>query len=175
MISFLSDDFDRGRYLPLFNTLVEKHERQIFMIAYRFTYNYDDAVDIRQDVFRQAWLNIHKLKDESKGGQWILSIAYNLCKNHKRRSVKFEELDENMTAGENGAKEDMKKAVAAALLLLPASQRMAIILLEYEDKSYSEIADAAGISASAVKSLIFRARENLKRSLSDSEVIKEFL
>lgn len=175
MISFLSDDFDRGRYLPLFNLLVEKYERQIFMIAYRFTFNYDDAVDIRQEVFKRAWLKIHTLKDENKGGEWMLSIAYNFCKNHKSRNVKFEELDENMSVKESDDKDILRETVAKALLSLPPGQRMAIILLEYEDKKYAEISKSMGITVSAVKSLVFRARESLRKNLSGSEVIKEFL
>jgi len=134
------------------------------MIAYRFTQNYDDAFDIRQEVFIRAWKNINSLKDEAKAGSWIISIAYNYCKNFYKNKKQHFVLDENSPAIEIEPSDDYKM-VADALALLPSNQRMAIILLEYENKSYKEIAESLRTSVSSVKSLIYRAREKLRISI----------
>ena len=61
---------------------------------------------------------------------------------------------------------ELQEAVRAAVDALPANQRMAVILARYEDMSYGEIRDAMGISMEAVKSLLFRAKENLQQALA---------
>ena len=142
------------------------------MIAYRFTQNYDDASDIRQEVFVRAWKNISHLKDESKAGSWIISITYNYCKNFYRNKKDFTPLSENYSGETKEIRGNESSMVADALALLPANQRMAIILLEYENKSYKEIAESLNTNISSVKSLIFRARGNLRNSLDKTKIHK---
>jgi RNA polymerase sigma-70 factor (ECF subfamily) len=61
---------------------------------------------------------------------------------------------------------ELQQAVKAAIDALPENQRMAVILARYEDMSYDEIAETMGMSLEAVKSVLFRAKENLKLALS---------
>ena len=63
-------------------------------------------------------------------------------------------------------RDDVRRAVKEAVDALPANQRMAVILSRYQELSYEEIAEAMQVSLEAVKSLLFRARENLKQRLA---------
>ena len=64
------------------------------------------------------------------------------------------------------SRSELQQAVKAAIDSLPENQRMAVILARYEDMSYDEIAETMGMSLEAVKSVLFRAKENLKQALS---------
>ncbi len=149
----------------LFEKLVNQKRNKVYYIAYSFFQNADDAQEIVQEVFQKAWEHLDSLKDEAKAGSWVISIAYNVCRNYKKRRRIFEELDETMATPSNDT--TIKDRVRREIITLDAEKKMAIILLEYEGMTYREIADAMNKSESAVKSIIFRAREELREHLKD--------
>lgn len=154
----------RDIQLSLFNELVESNKKKIHNIAYRFTGNHDDAKDITQEVYKKAWENIDQLRDTKKAEKWIVSIAYNICKNFVTRRFVADELLHDVEDREK-EKSPYETEIKNALSKLSDERRIAIILLEYDDRSYKEIAEIMKISQGKVKTVIHRARMDLKNNL----------
>ena len=158
-----------------FDQLVSKYQHSVFNIIYRYIGNYEDVEDVAQEVFIKIWQNAHSFKGKSKFSTWLYRIVVNQCldyrSKHKRKLVSLDEMTEKEQTPESLIvevdHEQRKKAeiVRKAVGDLPERQRIAIVLSKFEDKSYKEIAEIMGVSLSAVESLIFRAKESLKKKL----------
>jgi RNA polymerase sigma-70 factor (ECF subfamily) len=158
-----------------FEELVKKHEIVVFNTIYRFTGNQDDVADLAQEIFLKVWRNAGKFQGKSKFSTWLYRIVVNHCLDHcarnKRPFVSLDELAEKeivpdvLGTGNDYIQQQTIELVRKAIALLPARQRMALTLAEYEGRSYKEIASMMKISVSSVESLIFRARKALRSTL----------
>ena len=158
-----------------FGQLVKKYQHAVFNTIYRYIGNYEDVEDVAQEVFIKVWQNAQKFKGESKFSTWLYRITVNQCLNyktkHKRRPISLDEMTEKEQIPDSLIvevdHEKRKKAefVRKAINELPERQRIALVLSKYEEKSYKEIAKIMGVSLSAVESLIFRAKQRLKKKL----------
>jgi RNA polymerase sigma-70 factor (ECF subfamily) len=168
-----------------FEQLVERHQRLIIGTVGRMLGTGSDAEDIAQQVFVRVWKNAKRYEPRAKFTTWLLKITRNLVFNELRRRSRHPQvpLQSDSEEEERPLKDDqaiapdaslldqeLQDAVDAAIANLPETQRMAVILRRYDELSYEEIAETLDQSVSAVKSLLFRARtelrENLKRYLS---------
>ena len=160
---------------PAFEQLVLKHQKAVLNVVYRYLGDRSRAEDGAQDVFIKVYRARHSYKPQAKFSTWLYRIAVNHCLNElrSRKSAPAgpapidDVLEENVAhtpdAGLNRA--DLQRAVKEAIDALPENQRVAVILARYEELSYEEIAEAMQVSLEAVKSLLFRAKENLKLRL----------
>lgn len=163
-----------------FEQLVERHQRLVVGTAGRMLGSGSDAEDIAQQVFVRVWKNVKRYEPRAKFTTWLLKITRNLVFNELRRRsrhpqvpLQAESEDEERPLKDEQAippdasllGQELQQAVDAAIAALPETQRMAVILRRYEDLSYEEIAEALDQSVSAVKSLLFRARTELRQSL----------
>jgi RNA polymerase sigma-70 factor (ECF subfamily) len=158
-----------------FDTLVGKHTRSVLNIVARYLTDRSQAEDVAQDVFVKVYKARLKYEPAAKFTTWLFRITVNHCLNEIRSrrsqpvgSAPMEELvehpsPENPDDRMNSA--ELRSAVREALDGLPENQRMAVILSRYQDLSYDEIAETMNLSLEAVKSLLFRAKENLKEKL----------
>jgi RNA polymerase sigma-70 factor (ECF subfamily) len=158
-----------------FEELVRKHTRSVLNIVERYLADRSQAEDVAQDVFVKVYKARVKYEPAAKFTTWLFRITVNHCLNElrSRRSqpvgqAPMEELvehpsPENPDDRMNSA--ELKSAVREALDSLPENQRMAVILSRYQELSYDEIAETMNLSLEAVKSLLFRAKENLKERL----------
>jgi RNA polymerase sigma-70 factor (ECF subfamily) len=179
----LVECINRGEIFK-FNTIINKYHKRILNYFYRWTFNKEDAEDLTQELFARIFSNLKNYNKEFKFSTWLYKIAYNLAIDFKRKNkntptlsfngdskeekiiLKQTENRDSITEIENVIeKEEIYKKIKNALLTLPENQRMAIILKIYEEKNYSEISEIMDISKSAVESLLFRARDNLKKIL----------
>jgi RNA polymerase sigma-70 factor (ECF subfamily) len=164
-----------------FETLVERRQRLVVGTVARMLGNNSDAEDIGQQVFVRVWKSADRYVASAKFTTWLLKITRNLVFNELRRRARHahvplqnepedEErpLRDERTVGPDAAllEQELQNAIDAAIARLPETQRMAVILRRYEELSYEEIAEALDQSVSAVKSLLFRARTELRTSLS---------
>jgi RNA polymerase sigma-70 factor, ECF subfamily len=168
-----------------FEQLVERHQRLVIGTVGRMLGSSSDAEDIAQQVFVRVWKNAKRYEPRAKFTTWLLKITRNLVFNELRRRSRHPQVplqsesdeeerplkDEQAVAPDASLLEhELQQAVDAAIANLPETQRMAVVLRRYEELSYEEIAAAMDQSVSAVKSLLFRARtelrENLQRYLS---------
>lgn len=150
------------------------YQNRVLNLAYRYLGNRGDAELVTQDTFLRVWQHAAKFRGGSQVWTWLYRITVNLCMNvRSRRRQPTEELDDRMPAGEASqpveahARRTQEEIVRKALDSLAADQRMAIVLSKFEGLSYDEIAQTMNKTVSAVATLLFRARENLRARLSN--------
>jgi RNA polymerase sigma-70 factor (ECF subfamily) len=143
-----------------FDVIVERHQRHVYQLCYRFAGNHEDASDLAQDVFIRAYRGLHSFKGNSAFSTWLYRIGVNVCLNRLgSRAQKWTPL-------EITDQPDVRAAdVRAAIAKLPRKQRAALVLRIYHDLPHDEIAEIVGTSVGAVKANFFHALANLKKLL----------
>jgi RNA polymerase sigma-70 factor, ECF subfamily len=164
-----------------FEQLIERHQTLVAGTIARMLGSNSDVEDIAQQVFLRVWKSAGRYKPTAKFTTWLLKITRNLVFNELRRRKRHatmplqsgteqEELplkDEQSVAPDASLLEaELQRAIDAAIAQLPETQRMALVLRRYEELSYEEIGDVLKLSVPAVKSLLFRARTELRQRLS---------
>jgi RNA polymerase sigma-70 factor (ECF subfamily) len=162
--------------------LIERHQGLVAGTVARMLGSNSDVEDIAQQVFIRVWKSAGRYVARAKFTTWLLKITRNLVFNEMRRAkrhphlpVQIEpEADEiplkdeaTPTPDATLLQAELQAAIEKAITLLPETQRMAIVLRRYEELSYEEIADVLDLSVPAVKSLLFRARTELRERLKD--------
>ena len=165
-----------------FRELVELHERRVIGTAARMLSDDAEAQDVAQQVFVRVWKSAVRWEPTAKFTTWLYTILRNLVFNESRRRSRHpvrsldattDESDRPQQFEDTGVKSpdtalldaEMQDAIDRAISELPESQRMAIVLRRYQDVSYEEIAAVLDLTVPAVKSLLFRARTDLKEKL----------
>ena len=164
-----------------FGEVVRRWERKIYALAYGITGSVEDARDAAQETFISAYRNLQGFRGEAKVSSWLHRIAVNHCITRKRRARVRAETgieDEMESAGERflatnerespalatEAKE-RTEAVRRAVAALPPELREVVVLKEFEDLTFQEIADALQIPLSTVKSRLYTALKQLRLRL----------
>ena len=163
-----------------FEELVERHQRLVVGTVARMLGSNSDVEDIAQQVFVRVWKSARRYVPRAKFTTWLLKITRNLVFNELRRrsrhtqmSLQVESEDEERPIKDERAvapdasllEKELQRAIEAAIAQLPETQRMAVVLRRYDDLSYEQIADVLDQSVPAVKSLLFRARTQLRAHL----------
>jgi len=164
-----------------FETLVERHQSLVGGTVAHMLGSNSDVEDISQQVFIRVWKSARRYVPRAKFTTWLLKITRNLVFNELRRSKRhahvplqtdpgaeeFPLKDEKNPAPDASLLEtELQQAIDDAIAQLPESQRMALILRRYEQLSYEEISEVLDLSVPAVKSVLFRARTELRARLS---------
>ena len=148
---------------------------KVLNLAYHLTGNKEDAEDITQEVFIAVFKGLPNFKGASEISTWIYSITVNKCKEKTRRdlrqkrkgiNVPLEKVDFFLSSQNTDAEfiqHEEETRMRNILLRIPENQRIAFTMFTMEEFSYLEIAQAMNLSLSAVESLLFRARVNLKK------------
>ena len=151
-----------------FEELVGLHKTHIWAVCVRITRNQSDAEDALQDALTAAWQHIGKFRGEAKFSTWMHRIAANAALSvvRRRKDVALADMQpEGMDIVDDGPDEYERIAqvdrVQSALQQLPENFRVAIVLREYGDMTYEEIAVHQGVPLQTVKSRINRARTAL--------------
>jgi len=170
-----------------FEELVRRYQNRVLAVLRHLIPNRQNAEDLTQDVFLRVYRARENYVPNAKFSTWLFTITHNVAKNAVRqlsrrrecqsdsqnvrgRSAGFR-LDELATAesGLQPARQldrlEMGEVVRLALESLPERQRMALLLAKFEEMSYQEIADTMELTIQAVKSLLSRARGNLRDAL----------
>ncbi|MBC8144903.1 MAG: sigma-70 family RNA polymerase sigma factor [bacterium] len=154
-----------------FRQLYDRYKVQLFLYCLRMVNDRDAAKDVLQDVF----IRIHTRREQYRAGTnfpgWIHTIARNLCLNARRDARDHQSYDESMpyaSAEVSTSDVVLRQRLAEEIARLPALYRDALVLREYEDLSYQEIADALSATMATVKFRIFKAREMLRTRLGSS-------
>ena len=166
-----------------FERLVEIHQNAVIGMVYRMLNSVDDAHDIAQQVFIRVWRSAPRYEVSAKFTTWLYTITRNLVFNETRRrsrrkEVSIEQENEDdppkhfTDHSEPGADQNLEKAefhdaLDRAIEALPEKQRLAVILRGKQDLPYEEICVILKMSLPAVKSLLFRARNELRKHLGD--------
>ncbi len=164
----------RGK-VEAFNLLVSRWEKRVYNYLLRITANREDALDLTQDVFLKAHLNLKKLDDPGRFAPWLYRIAHNEAYSmfRKRRpEADMEEIEPESTGtgipvgGNSVFPLELSMAVAGALGRLSPEQREAVVLKIYQGFKFEEMAEILSCPVSTVKSRLYTALELLKADLA---------
>lgn len=172
-----------------FAQIVERYQNRLIGI---FSNMFGGDTALAEDLAQEVFLRVYRAKQgyepTAKLSTWIFQIANNLASNSRRsksrkKEVQFQvgnsgsqpvQLGENSVVEKSGLmptrqldSNELKERVQAALALLNERQRMAVLLHRFEGMSYADIGEAMDLSSQAVKSLLSRARENLREVLEN--------
>lgn len=168
-----------------YQDLVKIYAKPIFNTCFYILHNKEEAEDTTQDIFLTVYQSISFFKGDSKLSTWIYRIAINKCNEllrFKKRKKRFgihipifgSAIEVSTEAPDEILHQDERKRVFfKAISDLPENQQIAYTLYNMEDMSYLDIADAMNLSLSAIESLIFRAKQNLRKSLAEFYKINE--
>ena len=164
-----------------FEELIERHQALVAGTVARMLGSNSDVEDIAQQVFIRVWKSARRYVPRAKFTTWLLKIARNLVFNELRRTKRHAHV---LLQTETGAEDpplkdemnpapdasllelELQRTIEEAILQLPETQRLALVLRRYEQLSYEQIAEVLDLSVPAVKSVLFRARSELRSRLS---------
>jgi len=161
--------------MEAFRLLVEAHQARVIGTITKMLGSDTEAEDLAQQVFIRVWKSAPRYTPTAKFTTWLFRITRNLVFNEMRRRKHFAEpTDELSEPAERTVhepdqallEEELQSAIQQAINQLPESQRMAIILRRYEEMPYEEIARVMRTTVPAVKSILFRARAELRERLA---------
>jgi RNA polymerase sigma-70 factor (ECF subfamily) len=157
-----------------FDVLVERHQRAVYQVCYRFTLDHADASDLTQETFLRAWRGLARFKGQSSLGTWLYRIAVNAALNKVSSRRPSEELDAHGlvddtadTATDRLVCQERSATVRRAIAALPDRQRATVILRVYQELPHQEIATILGTSVGSVKANFFHALRNLRRLIGE--------
>ena len=164
-----------------FRTLVERHSRAVFRLAYRMTGNEQEAEDLVQETFLRAYTRLELFELQSNFGTWLYRIATNLAldriRSKRRRGERQmpvmpdnRDFADSIPAGDplqdrlvySG---EMRERVTKALSLLTVQERAAFVLRHFEERPVKEVGQILGLRENATKQSILRAIKKIKRAL----------
>ncbi len=170
--------------LAAFEELVARHRDKVYSRAFSILRQEQEALDVSQEAWIKAWQRLGQFQQESSFTTWVTRIVINLSLDQLRRQKRFqaqsvEEMDEESGGVErqmpvvvNNPTEglerlELRERIDEAMGRLSAEHRTALILLEFEELGYKEIAERMGCSLGTVMSRIFYARRKLAALLGD--------
>ena len=147
--------------------MVNRYQRSVFNVALRMLGNVQDAEDVTQTVFGNAFEALDSYDPKYRFFSWIYRMTVNESLNTIKRRRNVVSLDGSFDVPAPGAisSSDAEERVGSALLELKPDDRAVVVLRHFVSFSYEEISDVLGIPVKTVKSRLFTARERLRQSL----------
>jgi RNA polymerase sigma-70 factor (ECF subfamily) len=170
--------------MEAFEELVARHRDKIYARAVSMMRNEEEAIDLSQEAWVKGWQRLHQFQGEASFGTWMTRIVINLCldqlrKQKRQRTDSIEAMDEesggverhmpvvtiNPTAGLE--RNELRQRINKALGQLSHEHRTVLVLHEFEEMEYKQIAETMGCSIGTVMSRLFYARRKLASLLTD--------
>lgn len=168
-----------------FGKLVEQNQGKIYSLCYRMTGNPDDAADLTQEAFLNAWRGLSKFGGQAAFSTWLYRLASNACIDFLRREKRRSALSMTLEDGDDEERQadlpdqrwsperelerkEARQALQEGLAALSPEHREVLLLRETEGLSYQEISQALDLEEGTVKSRIARARTALRDFLVKS-------
>jgi RNA polymerase sigma-70 factor (ECF subfamily) len=151
--------------------LVDRYQKRLFNVALRMLNNVQDAEDVTQTVFLNAFLELRTYNPRYKFFSWIYRMTVNESLNMLKRRKPTVTLDDEFDIRAPGAAPDraaeVQDRVGKALMDLKPDDRAVVVLRHFVSFSYQEIADVLEVPARTVKSRLYTARERLRLTLRE--------
>lgn len=155
------------------------YQEDVYRYAYRLLGDREDAADVRQETFLNAFRSINRFRGDSSLKTWLLTICTNLCRTRRSAAQRRQEVEYDPATVERwlgretasldpldaAVRSETARLVRVALGSLPVVERELIILREYEEMGYDEIARIMKCSPSTVGVKLFRARRRLRERI----------
>jgi RNA polymerase sigma-70 factor (ECF subfamily) len=165
-----------------FGLLLERHRGPVIHFVYRMVLNQAIAEELAQEVFLRVYRSRARYEPTAKFTTWLFRIATHLTLNWIRdgrnersqesldndpeEGISHQVVDRHPTIEQTMVGKVRVEEIRKAIEMLPAKQRAAVIMHKYEEMEYSQISNVLNCSESAVKSLLFRAYETLRKRLA---------
>ena len=159
-----------------FSQLMERHKAPLYRFIRRYVGDADEAFDLVQETFVSIWIALGAFDSKRSFAVWIRRIALNKCRDWSRRrqvrrfffgAAPLETADSTPTApNDEGPDQARLAALDAAIALLPAALKEPLLLTAFDGLSQIEAATVLNISAKAVETRIYRAKQKLRQILS---------
>jgi RNA polymerase sigma-70 factor (ECF subfamily) len=164
--------------MAAFEELVARHRDKIYARAFSMMRNEDEALDLSQEAWVKSWQRLKQFQGDSSFGTWMTRIVINLCldqlrRRKRQRTESIEEMSEesggverqmpvvNVNPTERLERGELRKKIDAALSQLSHEHRTALVLHEFEEMEYKEIARVMECSIGTVMSRLFYARRKM--------------
>lgn len=160
-----------------FEELVRRYQRPIVSYVYRMLNDYDNSLDVTQEVFIKVYNSLDRYSCDYKFSTWLYRIAHNAAIDHLRRnsmnsqSIETDNGDgtyqlqiesPNPTPEQDRERSEWRAEIESVVKELPAAYRDLILLRHSRDLSYDEIAEITDLPLGTVKNRLFRAREMMR-------------
>lgn len=169
--------------MPAFEELVMRHRDKVYARAYSMLRNEEEAVDLSQEAWVKGWQRLKQFQGESTFLTWITRIIINLCLDHLRkqkrqRAESIESMDEenggverqmpvvNVNPTEGLERQELRVRIDRALAQMTPEHRTVLVLHEFEELEYREIAKRMNCSIGTVMSRLFYARRKMAALLA---------
>ena len=176
----LAKDGDTAAY----EELVSRHRDKIYARAFGMVRNEDDATDLSQEAWIRAWSRLHQFHGDSSFRTWLTRIIINLCLDFLRRKKRIQadsidQMEEEQRGLERRLpvatidplermeRRELRRAIDEAMAQLSDTHRAVLILYQFENLEYKEIAERMSCSIGTVMSRLFYARRKLAALLDD--------
>jgi len=169
----------------MFSRLIDNYKNMVYNLAYRMSNNPHEAEDISQEAFLRAFQSLAHFNPSYKFSTWLYQITLNIIRDRfKRRELNYVSLDAPVETEDSefypqpadstndpeqiiARKEDAQE-IQKAIYSLPLKYREVLVLRHLQDLSYIEISNILKLPSGTVKIRLYRAREHLKKILSDN-------
>lgn len=162
-----------------FAELMQRYQDRVFRLLSRYTRDALECEDLAQEVFLKVFRKLHTFQHDSQFYTWLYRIAVNTATDHlarrSRRRLQLVEDDAVLDTGKPRSEahdvseplmqRELAEVTRKILDKLPEKYRTILVLREYEDLSYTDIARVLGIQLGTVESRLFRARQRFKEAL----------
>jgi len=170
-----------GGSAPAFRTLVERYQDRIYRLAFRLTRDAQQAEDVAQETFLKAFRRLQSFRFSSSFFTWLYRIALNnasdaLSRRRREPALVLDDPDrthvprapeEASDPGREAMRAELGEVTRRVLVALPAKYREILVLREYEDLTYEEMAEVLGCALGTVESRLFRARARFRAKLEE--------
>lgn len=170
--------------LGAFEELVARHRDKIYARAFSMLRNEDEALDLSQEAWVKGWQRLAQFQGDSSFGTWMTRVVINLCldqlrRRKRQRTESIEEMDEESGGVERRMpvvttnpterleRAELRQRIEQALGQLSNEHRTVLVLHEFEDMEYKEIAKTVGCSMGTVMSRLFYARRKMAALLAN--------
>jgi len=153
-----------------FSKLVQNYKDPAFTLAYNIIANGEDAEEVVQDAFLNAYKSLHSFKNQSRFSTWFYRIVVNASLNKRKIKKLYTVADEtelftdaafDISALDNFKNDEQKKFIKLSMAGLNEKERICITMYYLNELSIEEINEFTGISTASVKVLLYRGRKNL--------------
>lgn len=169
----------KHRDAEAFTLLVDRYQARVFGYVRRMLRSIEDAEDVSQEVFIKAFQNIDRFDSRASFSTWLFKIASNLCidkirKQEQENRIEFESLefddtvsfkDESWNPEANLNAKELVIAIEQSIMQLSNKLKSVLLLHDQQNLGYEEIAEILNIPVGTVKSRLFLAREELKKTV----------
>jgi RNA polymerase sigma-70 factor (ECF subfamily) len=169
------------------DALIRASYADVYALAYRLVRDRDDAADVTQEVFVRVLRSVRGFRGDAAFGTWLHRITVNAALSAMRKRSRrpllgieaigmpgrergIDLLDQDAGPEERAERAELLARAEAAVAALPESARTVVVLRDVEGLSTAEVAAMTGLSETAVKVRLFRARERLRAALTDTTV-----